>query len=152
MKFVIPIALILTLVFGLPFREHDTAKLLPIQSLQAEVKDGRVRLVSEAGEGVGENFLQAVENLRKKAAGDVFFDTTEHLLLCDARLLPQILASGLLRPAAQVYFVSQLQEQEGLSDYLAAHPSNLTLASLQSMGRGGYHPPANTYIIMYKEE
>ena len=136
MKFVIPIALILTILFGLPFREHDTAKLLPIQSLQAEVREGRVRLVSEAGEGVGENFLQAVEDLRSRASGDVFFDTAEHLVLQDAALLPQILESGLLRPAAQVYFVSELQQQEGLSDYLSAHPSKLTLATLQATKYG----------------
>lgn len=137
MKFIIPIALILTLLFGLPFREHDTAKLLPIQSLQAEVREGRVHLRSEAGEGAGESFLQAVEDLRQNAAGDVFFDTTEHLLLCNAELLPQILESGLLRPAAQVYYVTELQEQEGLSDYLSAHSSQLTLAALQA---------ADTYI------
>lgn len=135
--FVLAAAAILTGLFGLPFREYDTAKLLPIQTLQADVQGGKVVLLSEAGRGEGENFLQAVEDLRKNASGDVFFDTAEHLLLCDDALLSQILESELLRPAAQVYFTSGLRETRGLSEYLSAHPSELTLSLLRAKELGG---------------
>lgn len=132
MKWLIIAALLLTLIFGLPFREYDTAKLLPMETLQADTRDGKVLLVSEAGSGEGETFLAAVEDLRQKAPGDVFFDTAEHLVLCDSSLLPQILEAELLRPAAQVYFAQELQAPEALSSYLSAHPSSLTIAKLRA--------------------
>ncbi len=132
MKYTLAAALLLTVLLGLPFREYDTGKLLPIQTLQADLENGRVLLVSEAGSGEGDTFAEAVEDLRKKASGDVFFDTAEHLVLCDASLLPQILEEDLLRPAAQVYFAHALQAPDGLSDYLSAHPAGLTLAKLRA--------------------
>ncbi len=126
----IALALALVLAFGLPFREYDTAKLLPIQTLQGDIIEGQVCLVSEAGEGTGPDFLSAVENLRENAAGDVFFETTEHLILCSEALLPQIIDSRLLRPSAQLYTAPELQAPEGLWEYLAAHPSAVTLGEV----------------------
>lgn len=130
-------AILLTAVFGLPFEEYDTAKLLPIETLQVAAGGQGVLLLSEAGSGEGKDFTAAVESLRQNASGDVFFDTAEHIVLCDARLLPQLLESELLRPAANVYFAESFQDPAGLSSYLAAHKSDLTLAHLRAAEEKG---------------
>lgn len=124
------LAAALTLAFGLPFHEYETHSLLPMKSVQAvRTKDG-IRIVSEVGEGVGATWAQAVEDLRRKAAGEVFFDTAEQTLFSDRTLAKQAAKSGLLRPAAQVYFIDSAADPEGLNEYLKAHPSNLKISDL----------------------
>lgn len=125
-------ALVLTLLLGLPFRTVDTQRLLPLLTIQVAREDGAVRLRSEAGEGVGADWGAAVADLRAQASGEVFFDTAEHIVVCDRDLLPQLLRSGVLRPAAQVYFADAFRDVEGLEAYLSAHPSGVTVAQLQS--------------------
>lgn len=125
-------ALVLTLLFGLPFRTVDAQRLLPLLTIQVAREDGAVRLRSEAGEGVGADWGAAVADLRAQASGEVFFDTAEHIVVCDRDLLPQLLRSGVLRPAAQVYFADAFRDVEGLEAYLSAHPSGVTVAQLQS--------------------
>lgn len=125
-------ALVLTLLLGLPFRTVDTQRLLPLLTIQVAREDGAVRLRSEAGEGVGADWGAAVADLRAQASGEVFFDTAEHIVVCDRDLLPQLLCSGVLRPAAQVYFADAFRDVEGLEAYLSAHPSGVTVAQLQS--------------------
>ena len=124
------IATALTLAFGLPFREYETESMLPMRTLQAVRTPEGIRIVSEVGEGIGETWLEAVENLRRSAPGEVFFDTAEQILFSDRSLARQAAQSGLLRPAAQVYFIDSTRDPEGLNAYLHAHPSNLKIADL----------------------
>lgn len=125
-------AAVVTLVCGLPFREYETARLLPLLTVQAARTDSGVTLVSEVGVGEGATWEDAVEDLRKKASGEVFFDTAEHVIFCDRALIPDALESDILRPAAQVYFADALQDPEGLHEYLSAHESQITVADLHA--------------------
>lgn len=134
MKFLYSLAaLALLFVFGLPFSEYNTEQLLPIETLQVAQTAQGVHLVTEIGEGAGADWASAVENLRKNAPGDVFFDTAEEVIFCGAPTEAAI-KSGLLRPSAQVYFADALQEPEGLHAYLSAHPSPVTVADLRAKG------------------
>ena len=125
-------AVVLTLIFGLPFREYDTARLLPLLTVQAARTDSGVTIVSETGKGEGATWEAAVEDLRKNASGEVFFDTAEQVIFCDRTLIPDALESNVLRPAAQVYFADALQDPEGLHEYLSAHESQITVADLRA--------------------
>lgn len=124
-------AVALTAVFGLPFREFDAGKLLPVRTVQAAKTADGVKLVSEIGEAEGASWTEAVAALRESASGDVFFDTAEQLVVCAPSLLPEILDSGELRPSAQVYFADELTDPEGLNEYLSAHESELTVADVR---------------------
>ena len=130
--FCLATAILLTVIFGLPFRECDTARLLPLRTVQADVTSRGVRLVSEAGAGEGATWADAVADLRKNASGEVFFDTAEQIILCDRSLTDQVVKSDLLRPAAQVYYADALRPPEGLNEYLTAHESTLTVADLKA--------------------
>ncbi|MBE6984531.1 MAG: hypothetical protein E7434_02740 [Ruminococcaceae bacterium] len=116
-------AIVLTLIFGLPFREYETQQLLPIKTLQAEYTQNGIHIVSNVGEGKGESWQAAVEDLRKNASGDVFFDTAEQLAVTDRRIAFEAANSHELRPSAQVYLMSELAPMEGLYEFLKAHPS-----------------------------
>lgn len=124
-------AIVLTGIFGLPFRAHDTGRLLPLRTVQAAL-DGGVYLRSELGEGRGVDWQAAVEDLRRNASGEVFFDTAEQLILCGGAeaLLPQIVQAGTLRPAAQVYRAEALRPAEGLNAYLNVHESTVTVGDI----------------------
>ena len=125
------IAAILSVIFGLPFPEYRTQELLPIRSLQAERTENGVHIVSEVGEGYGANWLDAIENLRANAAGDVFFDTAEHAVFTELSLATEAAHSGILRPAAQVYLVESLLNRADLNAYLTAHPSGVQISDLE---------------------
>ena len=129
-------AVILTLVFGLPFREYETAQLLPLLTVQAARTDNGETIVSEVGKGEGATWDDAVKNLRENASGEVFFDTAEQIIFCDRSLVSEALDSDVLRPAAQVYFADTLQDPEGLHEYLSAHESPITVADLRAEGKG----------------
>ncbi len=118
------LGVVLTLIFGLPFREYQTQQLLPIKTVQAERTAEGIHIVSEVGEGIGATWNDAVEDLRENAAGDVFFDTAEQAVFSDQALAQEAADSGILRPAAQVYFAKELLEPETLNAYLTAHPSD----------------------------
>lgn len=125
-------AIALTAAFGLPFREYDTEQLLPVRTVQAaRTPQGAVQLVTEIGEAEGATWADAVAALREGAAGDVFFDTAEQLVVCAPSLLPQIVESGDLRPAAQVYYAEALTDPDGLNEYLRAHETALTVADVR---------------------
>ena len=127
------LAAALTMVFGLPFREYDTALLLPIRTLHVEKTATGVHIRSDAGEGTGKDWAAAVEDLRENAPGDVFFDTAEQIIFCGGTIVREAIESGILRPAAQVYFAPELQDEELLNEYYSAHQSKLSVAELRAL-------------------
>lgn len=129
------VAAALTVWLGLPFAEYNTETLLPLHTVQVARSSSGVKIVCDVGEGEGETWKAAVEDLKKRASGEVFFDTAEQLVCCDESLLEEIVESKILRPAAQVYLAKELQEPDGLSEYLNAHKSGCTVADIRAGGQ-----------------
>ena len=124
------LAAALTLVLGLPFREYDTKKLLPMKTLQARRQGNTIHIISEAGEGYGQDWMEAVHNLEERAPGEVCFDTAEQAVFSDRPLAREAAQSGLLRPSARVYFSRSAADPQGLYEYLSAHPGSLQISDL----------------------
>jgi len=131
MKWHIAIAAALCLWLGLPFREYRTTQLLPIKTLQVLRQEEKIYLISEAAEGEGQTLVKCVADARKKAAGELLFETAQHLVVPDAALARELLRSELLRGSVQVYFSDVRLEPQGLSEYCAAHPSELRLKEFE---------------------
>ena len=127
-------AVVLLLVFGLPFRPYDTEKLLPIRCVQAQRESDRIHILSEAGEGFGTSWKEAVEDLRNKAPGEVFFDTAEQAVFSDMALAREAAESGELRPAAEVFFRKTMEDPAQLYAYYSQHGSALKISDLISKG------------------
>ncbi len=140
MKLLLIIVLVIALVFviGRPFREFDPSTLLPVKSLQIESFGDVVRVVTEFGEGIGRSWKEAIAYLREQAAGEVYLDTAEQIVFCDKNLtvspelLDEILESGDLRPAAQVYVCESVRDPETLNALLNAHESAQTVGKLRA--------------------
>lgn len=103
MKWTLLASAALVLCCGLPFRTHETRTLLPVQTVQAERTEAGVRIVTEAGEGSGATWDDAVAALRMAAPGEVYFDTAGQVVLCGKtdRLVNELLESGILRPGGR---------------------------------------------------
>ena len=127
MKWALCVAVGLILFYGLPYREYETAQLLPIQCLQAQRQGGEIVLRWEEGEAVGQDWQSAVDALRRKAKGELLFDTASRLVVSDEALAREIGESGIMRPGAQVFFATELSDAEELLAYLTAHPTQRTL-------------------------
>ena len=114
MKWLLLTAVVLTAWLGLPFHRYDTAKLRPIRCLQARREGTGIHIVSEAGEGYGGSWQEAVEDLLAGASGEVFFDTAEQVVFSDEALAQEAVDSGILRPAAEVFYSTGLYPPEDL--------------------------------------
>ena len=139
MKWSIFLAVVLCFVFGLPFQDLDTQKLLPVQTIQILRSEKGIRIISDVGEGEGASWEEAVKDLKNSAPGHVFFDTAEQVIFCDYGLSNEVLEGGQLRPAARVWFgrtAVEAEKLEQLGQWLSAHPSDLTLADLQAKAAG----------------
>jgi hypothetical protein len=128
MKWALVTAAALVCAFGLPYREYKTAQLLPIRCLQAQRRGQEIVLRWEEGEATGRDWQSAVDELRRKAHGELLFDTASELVVSDTALAEEAAESGELRPAAQVYFASDFADGKELHAYLTAHPGNRTLS------------------------
>ena len=131
-------ALALVVLMGIPFRKYDTEKLLPIQCVQAQRVGNEIHILSEGGEGFGSTWMEAVEDLRKNAAGEVFFDTAEQAVFSDMELAVEAAESGVLRPAAEVFIRKGMEDPEKLYRYYSQHGSHCKISDLR--GKGGKRP------------
>lgn len=119
----------------LPFESRDVADLVPVQALTVSL-DGQT-LVLDGGEaqGRGETWEEALSDLDKSTGGDVFLSTAEHLILTGAAvdLLPEIVKSSALRPAAQVCFAPGAPpEPSEAADYLSAYETAWTVQRIRA--------------------
>ncbi len=128
MKWALLAAVALVCYYGLPYREYETAQLLPIQCLQAQRQGSEIVLRWEEGEARGRDWESAVDELRRKAKGELLFDTASQLVVPDAALAREAAESGVLRPGAQVYFATEFADAKELHAYLTAHPGKRTLS------------------------
>ncbi len=125
----------LILLYGLPFPKHDTGKLLPILCVQAQREGDQIHILSEAGEGFGRSWQEAVKNLEENASGEVFFHTAEQAVFSDPMLAMEAALSGVLRPGAEVFFRESLEDPEKLYAYYSQHGSGLKISDLLEKGR-----------------
>ncbi len=136
MKLWIAAALVMILLLGIPFPKHDTGKLLPILCVQARREGDRIHILSEAGNGFGRTWEEAVEDLKRNASGEVFFDTAEQAVFSDPSLAVEAARSGVLRPGAEVFFRDTLEEPGELYAYYSQHGSGLKISDLISNSTG----------------
>ena len=131
MKQWLMVATTLILLWALPFPKYDTEKLLPIGCVQGQREGSKIHILSEAGEGYGASWKEAVENLRENASGEVFFDTAEQAVFSDMALAIEAANSGELRPAAEVFFRKGMADPEILYAFYDQHGSNLKISDLK---------------------
>lgn len=132
MKRWIVYALALTLVlFLVPVPKTDVGELLPVELLCVYYKEGTLCVKTDTGDmGTGETLGEALSDLKATAAGNIFLDTVDYLIITKKAipLLPQLWQ--ILRPATQLCLGEEADT--GAAAFLAAHSPGVTLNDVRA--------------------
>lgn len=127
----------------MPFHGTDVAKLEPVEVVYVTL-DGREVVIETdtAASGRGADIEAAFTNMKETAAGEVFLETADHLILSRnaEKLLPEL--SGYLRPACSVCIGDGEIDLKQAAAYLSVHEPVLTMTDWRA-GSGAL--PVLTY-------
>lgn len=136
------LALALAALGELPFQERDVGKLLPVETSLIWMEDGQVAIETDLGlKGKGNTLEKAVEDLRERAPGVVFYDTGEYILLHDSAIgLENTLAKQeFLRGSCALCRVSDRElDLQAAGAYLSANRRSPTLRQVAAAAAGGH--------------
>ncbi len=123
----------------LPFESHDVAQLVPVEALVVSLDGDMVVLDGGDAQGRGGDWQAALADLEQSADGAVFLSTAGQLVLVGraVKLLPEIVDSGRIRPAAAVCYAAAAPDPEDAADYLSAHECQVTVQRLQAAALRG---------------
>ncbi len=129
-----------------PMKGTEVAELLPARVLLLERTNGTIAASCGAASGRGATLERALSDMEESAAGNLFLDTAEHVILHASAydLLAQAAQNEKLRPAAKVYLAEgALPEAEEAAEFLRTHYGSVTLGGVRAalMGAGGKQPP-----------
>lgn len=125
----------------LPFQSTDVAKLLPVQTVLAIRMGDRVLLSGDEGlRGAGESCGDALDDLKRTAAGEVYLQTAERVVSNDRSLLEELARADVFRPAAAIYLTSESDADAAqLGEYLRARDGKMTVGRLRAALLRGEH-------------
>lgn len=124
----------------------DVAKLEPARIISVEEKMGGVLLQTDMGHsGWGRDLNTAISDMESTAAGQVFLDTAEYLLVSPGavRWMPEL--SEMLRRSCQICLVDNAPGLKMAAEYLSAHKPGYTLGDWQK-------GDADLPVLYYLEE
>ena len=120
----------LTLVF---FAESGTRleQLKPVELLYLEQKDNMLILKTDGKDlGRGNTLEEAIGDLKNSAAGKIFLETTDKIVITEKTIWALKGLQYHVRPAAQVFLGTGVIEPETAAKYLSAHDPGMTLGAL----------------------
>lgn len=122
------IVLAVALLGGERSSGEDIGKLQPVQTVWLHCENGRLAVRTDTGEtGSGDTVSQAFADLNAGAAGEIFLDTADYLLIteeCETLLVPLM---EYLRPSCSVCLTDGEPQLELTGSYLEIHPPEITL-------------------------
>lgn len=111
-----------------PSAGKDIGKLQPVQAVCVSCSEGMVLVQTDTGDwGEGETLPGAVERMKETAAGEVFLETADYLLLSPdcADLLPAMMEY--LRPSCSVCLMEGDPDMEKVGSFMQIHAPQVTL-------------------------
>lgn len=116
----------------LPHPARDIAKLEPVRAVYLYMDGGRLAIQTDTGDfGSGGDLTEAAAELKSSAAGEIFLDTAEFLILDPSVPVGEDFYT-LLRPSCKVVFSASAPDLPAAADYLAIHTPETTLARLRA--------------------
>lgn len=130
------LAVALVLSGELPFQNRDVGKLLPVETSLLYIDRGQVVIETDQGlRGRGATWALAVKDLEAKAAGVVFYDTGNYLLLHESAvsLLKDLPGREKLRDSCALCLVDWREaDLAAAGKYLSAHKPKVNLRRIQA--------------------
>lgn len=111
-----------------PSAGMDVGKLQPVQVVCLARGEGNVSVWTDTGDwGAGPDLKAAVEDMKACAAGEIFLETADHLLLMPDCLELLEDAAALLRPSCSLCLLEGEPDMEQIGQFLALHAPTVTL-------------------------
>lgn len=121
-------------IFYAPDAATDLNSLLLDETLTVSDQGGKIVIEGTDLYGSGMDWNAAMTDLYETAAGTVFLETTDRILIATDAMdcLPEILQDCRLRPGTQLYL---FRGEPGaiLTEFAAAHESRATIADCQEI-------------------
>lgn len=120
--------LLVAVLSSKPSSGTDIGMLQPVQIVLVKRNGTDVVVQTDTmDQGLGNDFMAAVENMKASASGEIFLETADHLLLapdCMDMIDP---AATVLRPSCTLCIVEGEPDMEKLPDFLKLHVPLITL-------------------------
>ena len=130
MKRTVPWILLAVLIFCIPDRGTDIGKLLPVELVQITREEDLLRVETDTGDfGLGETLGEAMSDLKNTAAGVVFFDTADHLLVTKETWMPGECAP-FFRTGVRVLLVEDAVDPEAAAEYLRSRKAGVPMGKI----------------------
>lgn len=144
---ILVLVLVLAVLWRLPFRGVDVAKLIPVKTVVVTRSGDAYTVDVGAGvRGVGRTLSDALADLRDCVSGEIFFPTAEQVIVAEPEgpgtgLLEAVAEEPSFRPAAGVYRSPEAEpDAEAVGKYLQSHPADTTIMDLRAALRAGEAP------------
>lgn len=116
----------------LPHPARDIAKLDPVRAVYITIENDRMYLETDTGDaGSGWDLTEAAQQMKAAAAGEIFLETAEYLIL-DPKVVVTEEFYALLRPSCRVCYSEAAPDLPLAAEYLSVHEPELTLARIRA--------------------
>ena len=132
MKEILLYTLLLGAALILPVEGTDVGKLLPVELVQLDKMGDTVVISTDAGAtGTGETVKAAIRDMEKTAAGIVFLDTADYLLVTESAMEEVESIKEHLKPSVRVCIQHVEMNLKDAAAYLSVHKPEHQLRSCQ---------------------
>ena len=132
MKKILLYILLLGAALILPVEGTDVGKLLPVELVQLDKMGDTVVISTDAGAtGTGETVKAAIRDMEKTAAGIVFLDTADYLLVTESAMEEVESIKEHLKPSVRVCIQHVEMNLKDAAAYLSVHKPEHQLRSCQ---------------------
>lgn len=116
-----------------PSRGTEVGNLIPVELIALRMENGVVVASADTGDsGKGKDIDEAMEDLRAGAAGEIFLDTADYLLLSAAFRGSREQLERWFRPGTLVYAAEDQVDPEKAAAYLQSRTGGLALNQLEN--------------------
>ena len=132
MKKILLYILLLGAALILPVKGTDVGKLLPVELVQLDKMGDTVVISTDAGAtGTGETVKAAIRDMEETAAGIVFLDTADYLLVTESAMEEVESIKEHLKPSVRVCIQHVEMNLKDAAAYLSVHRPEHQLRSCQ---------------------
>ena len=132
MKKILLYILLLGAALIIPVEGTDVGKLLPVELVQLDKMGDTVVISTDAGAtGTGETVKAAIRDMEKTAAGIVFLDTADYLLVTESAMEEVESIKEQLKPSVRVCIQHVEMNLKDAAAYLSVHKPEHQLRSCQ---------------------
>lgn len=125
-------AILIAAAFLIPTRPLELGKLKPVEVIKIEKQGERILIETDTADtGIGKTVKQAIWNLHETAAGTVYLDTAEYILLPPDETLPDDISPYLRENVRACRWEGKMKLEEA-AEYLDAHRPRMKLKDYQT--------------------